>query len=154
MKRLLLPPRIKVLEALSTIGDKRITIIDDKNAIVKSSDGTREYKVYLDLEKKIANSNDNGTFYKGYMGYPIVSFLMLKGIVPYKEDVAELLKGIQWKTLNEKYKSYKIVENIIKRSYKQKGRDPRELDQIMDSVMEALKNLELYTETENPQTGN
>jgi len=38
-----LPPRIKVLEALGAISDGRIEVLNDKEAIVRSSDGTRMY---------------------------------------------------------------------------------------------------------------
>ncbi|WP_243666379.1 hypothetical protein [Vulcanisaeta sp. JCM 16159] len=36
-----MPPRIKVLEALGALADGRVEVINDKEAVVKSSDGTR-----------------------------------------------------------------------------------------------------------------
>ncbi len=44
-----MPPRIKVLEALGALADGRVEVINDKEALVKSSDGTRTYKVYVDV---------------------------------------------------------------------------------------------------------
>ncbi|MEM4474885.1 MAG: hypothetical protein QW405_00545, partial [Fervidicoccaceae archaeon] len=68
------PPPIKVLEALSAIADGRVKIIDEKRARVSSSDGTRIYEIYLDLEQGLAYSTDNGTLLRGYVGYPLIAF--------------------------------------------------------------------------------
>ncbi len=141
--RLRLPPRIKILEALGAIGDKRIHILDERHARVVSSDGTREYNVYADLERKLVYSDDNGTRFRNYIGYPIIAFLMLKGILPFDKRLAEALRGIPWRELNEKFRSYAIVESIVKRIAKERGVDPRELDKFVAEVMNKLKSIEL-----------
>ena len=147
-EKLSLPPKIKILEALSTIGDKRIKVIDEKNAVVNSSDSTRTYRVWVDIEAKKAYSNDNGTFYRRYIGYPIIAFLMLKGILPYDPTIAEKLKGIEWRKLNEKYKKYYIVEKIVRKRFRDLGGDEKELDNLLNNAYNMLKRLELYfTET-------
>ncbi len=138
-----LPPRIKILEALGTISDKRIKIIDSKNAVVKSSDGSREYKVYIDLEKNEAYSTDNGTKYRGYIGYPIIALLMLQKKLPYNEKIAEALKGIPWKKLNEKYKRYYIVEKIVLEKARDKGVNPEEIKIFMKNTLSQLKKLKI-----------
>lgn len=146
MKKLSIPPRIKVLEALSTIGDNRIQIVSEKEARVKSSDGKREYKVFLDIEKKQASSNDNGTYYKGYIGYPIIAFLMVKGLLPFDAETAEKLRGFNWREMNEKYKSYRIVETLVKKAFRERGGDVKKLDELVDNIMKEIENLELYTD--------
>ncbi|HDI02232.1 MAG TPA: hypothetical protein ENF93_01150, partial [Ignisphaera sp.] len=93
MLRLRLPPRIKVLEALGAIADKRINIIDSYRAKVVSSDGSRIYTVIVDLAKGLVYSDDNGTKYRGYVGYPIIAFLMLQGVLPFDRKISEALKG-------------------------------------------------------------
>ncbi len=110
------PPRIKVLEAIGSIGDERIKIVDEHEARVVSSSGDREYVVILYSVKDNVYrvySSDNGTIYRGYIGYPIIAFLMLKNIIPIDRDVMKAMTGIPWKQLNERYKKYSIVENIV-----------------------------------------
>jgi hypothetical protein len=143
LKALSMPPRIKVLEALGAIGDNRIDFKDDRLAIVVSSDGSRRYTVFVDSEKRTVFSTDNGTVYKGYVGYPIISVLMLKGLLPFNKEYAEKLRGINWRSLNEKYKKYFIVEKIVKNIFKKKGGDAEELDKFVKEVLERLRSLNL-----------
>ncbi len=137
------PPRIKILEALGAIADNRIKLIDDEKAEVVSSDGTRRYTVIVDHDRRRVYSNDNGTKLRGYIGYPIIAFLMKKGILPYDERLAQALKGIPWKKLNEKYKKYAIVEEIVKKKALEKGVMPVELDQFVEKSMRILRSIKL-----------
>ncbi len=143
MPRLSLPPRIKVLEALSALGDGRVFLKDDNKAIVVSSDGTRNYEVFVDIDRKLVSSTDNGTVYRGYIGYPIISVLMLKGVLPFNKELAVKLKGINWRHLNEKYKRYFIVEKIVKNIFRRRGGNIEELDEFVEKVMEELEKLGL-----------
>ncbi len=138
-----LPPRIKVLEALGAIADGRIKIIDEHRAQVVSSEGDRVYDVYVDVSKGQVYSNDNGTKYRGYVGYPIIALLMIKGVIPFYRDVAEALKGIPWRELNEKYKKYAIVESIVKDIARKRGISPSYIDLVISRVMSKLKTLRL-----------
>jgi len=52
-----LPPKIKYLEAVGAIADKRI-ILTKNGAQVKSSMGDRTYHVIFDYEKMIISSDD------------------------------------------------------------------------------------------------
>jgi len=145
LMRLRLPPRIKVLEALGSIADGRIKQLDDHNYIATSSDGVRKYKVYVDLERGIADSTDNGTTYKGYMGYPIIAVLMLKGVLPYNARLANALKGVKWKELNDKYKKYDVVMEIVKENARRAGVEPYEVDHYIEDVMKKLEGIMLAT---------
>ena len=118
-KVLRLPPRIKVLEALGSIADGRISVQDDE-AEVTSSTGERTYKVIVRDDGRVY-STDNGTIYRGYIGYPIIAFLMIKGKLPYDERIAKALSGIPWKRLNETYRKYVIVEQIVLKKAEEKG---------------------------------
>ncbi len=137
------PPKIKVLEAVGAIADGRVTLLDDKWAEVTSSSGDRKYRVYVDLQKSEACSTDNGTKFRGYIGYPIISVLMLKGILPYDERIAKALSGIPWKELNEKYKKYSIVEEEIKKRVVMKGVSASEIDEFKEKVYSRIRNLKL-----------
>ncbi|MEM0021311.1 MAG: hypothetical protein QW039_02515 [Fervidicoccaceae archaeon] len=139
------------MEALSAVAEGRIKQLSDKEATVVSSDEQREYKVYLDLDRGIASSTDNGTKFRGYIGYPILALMMLKGALPYNEDLASKLIGVKWRALNERYKSYRIVEKIVMDEYKKKGGDLDRLENLVKEVMEKLKNIELFTPEEGEE---
>ncbi len=132
------PPRIKILEALGAVSDGRIHVIDEHRARVVSSEGDKEYDVYVDWEQGIAYSNDNGTKFRGYVGYPIIAMLMLQRRLPFDKRLADSLKGIPWKKLNEKYKKYWIVEKIVKNIASKKGVKPEEIDAFINMVMNKL----------------
>jgi len=138
------PPPIKVLEALSAIGDGRVVVLDEKNARVYSSDGSRIYRVYVDTQHGIAYSDDNGTKYRKYVGYPIIAFLMIRGVLPFDEKLANALRGIPWRRLNETLRNYTAVERVVKEIAKSRGVGPEELDRFVSKVMDSLRNLELY----------
>lgn len=142
--KLRLPPAIKILEALSAIGDGRVVVLDDKRAKVYSSDGSRVYRVYVDTQQGIAYSDDNGTKYRRYIGYPIIAFLMIRGVLPFDEKLANVLKGIPWRKLNETLRSYAAVERIVKEIVKSRGVEPEVLDSFVSKVMNSLRSLELY----------
>ncbi len=113
MEVLRLPPRIKVLEALSALVGGRLEILSDNMCKVRSSDGSRTYTVYVDLERGVAYSDDNGTRFRGYVGYPIIAFLMYKKILPVDENIGKGLASIPWRQLNEKYRKYDIVMSLV-----------------------------------------
>ncbi len=141
-----LPPRIKILEALSAIADGRIKLLGEKDAEVVSSDGARTYRVYVDLGRRAAYSDDNGTVYRGYVGYPIISFLMARGVLPVDERLGQALKGIPWRKLNEQYKRYDAVMELVKAQLKDRGIPGDEVERYIDAVMERLKGLGLRLE--------
>jgi hypothetical protein len=141
-----LPPRIKILEALSAIADGRIKLLGEKDAEVVSSDGARTYRVYVDLGRRAAYSDDNGTVYRGYVGYPIISFLMARGVLPIDERLGQALKGIPWRKLNEQYKRYDAVMELVKAQLKDRGIPGDEVERYIDAVMERLKGLGLRLE--------
>lgn len=141
--KLKLPPRVKVLEALSAVSDGRINQINDKNFIVISSDSSRKYNVFVDVKNRKVSSTDNGTLYRNYIGYPIIAVLMLKGFIPYNDKMAKALRGINWRKLNEFYKSYALVEKHIKSMLKSKGIEAKEVDNYIALVMNILSKLNL-----------
>lgn len=137
------PPRIKILEAIGSIGDERIKVLDDKKAQVVSSRGDKVYKVVLvEKENNVFHtySNDNGTIYRGYIGYPIIAFMMVKGIIPIDKEVMKAMSGVPWKDLNERYKKYSIVENIVLSRAERMGVSR---DIIMDYINIVMKKLGL-----------
>ena len=139
-----LPPRIKVLEALSAIADGRIKQIDENKFVVKSSSGDKTYIVKVDIKEGFVCSTDNGTRFKKYIGYPIISALMIMKILPYNEKIAECLKGINWRELNSKFGRYYLVERYIKNLIFKKAKiSSKEVDKFINTVINKLRNLRL-----------
>jgi len=147
LKPLNKPPRIKILEAVGAIGDNRIRVLSDTEATVKSSTGEREYRVVLVKVSEgeyRAYSNDNGTLYRGYIGYPIISFMIIKGILPVDNEVMRAFTGIPWKELNEKYQKYSVVESIVLSRAERLGVPRSVVDEYVTVVMKKLSVIKVY----------
>ncbi|PIR41164.1 MAG: hypothetical protein COV31_02010 [Candidatus Yanofskybacteria bacterium CG10_big_fil_rev_8_21_14_0_10_46_23] len=98
------PPIIKIYEALGAIADGRIKVSGD-TAKVYSSSGNKFYTVTYNPEKRAIMANDNGSYWKGYLGYPAIAFLFEIEALGFKQDMADLLKGLKWKDLNQRFKN-------------------------------------------------
>ena len=98
------PPIIKIYEALGSVADGRVEV-SGNSAKVHSSSGNKFYTVTYDTGSQSIMVNDNGSFYKGYLGYPAIAFLMMIGELKYSPSVAEKLKGVAWKDINQKFKN-------------------------------------------------
>ncbi|MEM1641432.1 MAG: hypothetical protein QW123_01970 [Desulfurococcaceae archaeon] len=147
IKPLSKPPRIKVLEAAGAVGDNRIRVLSSTSATVGSSLGDREYKVVL-IEESMgvyrAYSNDNGTLHRGYVGYPILAFMIVKNILPVDNDVIRAMTGIPWKDLNERYQKYAIVENIVISRAERLGVPRSVIDDYINVVFKKLGLMKIY----------
>lgn len=147
MKLLAKPPRIKVLEAAGAIGDGRITPISENKAVVRSSLGDREYKVVIVGEQGEfyrVYSNDNGTMHRGYVGYPILAFMIIKGVLPRDNEVIRAMAGVPWKELNERYQKYAVVENIVITRAERMGVPRSIIDDYINIVFKRLSLLKVY----------
>ncbi|MCD6300626.1 MAG: hypothetical protein J7L82_00975 [Staphylothermus sp.] len=145
------PPRIKILEAIGSIGDERIKVLDDNKAQVVSSRGDKVYKVVLvEKENNVFHtySNDNGTIYREYIGYPIIAFMMVKGIIPIDREVMKAVTGVPWKDLNERYKKYSIVENIVLSRAERMGVSREIIMDYINIVMKKLGLLKVFFDEE------
>jgi len=98
------PPEIKIYEALGAVADGRVELTGNE-ARVRSSEGTKFYTVLFDPDINAIMTNDNGSYWQGYLGYPAIAFLMVKGLLHYTLEVAEALKGIEWKKINTRNKN-------------------------------------------------
>ncbi len=77
-----IPPLIKAYEALGAIGDGRVRIEDDRRATVTSSDGSKTYEVETSADGREIASNDNASYWQGYVGYPAIAVLIARGLLP------------------------------------------------------------------------
>jgi len=147
LKLLSKPPRIKVLEAIGAIGDGRIRMVGANKALVTSSTGEKEYRVVAvkeGVDTFRVFSNDNGTVFKSYIGYPIISLLILMGELPLDNTIAKALSGIPWKELNEKYQKYAVVENIVISRAERLGVPRTTIDEYVNIVYKKLGLIKVY----------
>ena len=137
-----LPPKIKIYEALGSIADGRVHINGD-TAKVYSSSGNKYYEVKYDPEANSITANDNGSYWKGYLGYPLIAFLLLKGVIEYRQEDTEALRGIAWKDINTKFKNdfNKTIEHIHQK-LKEKNINVQGLVKSVGEIYQQLKDKE------------
>ncbi len=117
------PPLIKIYEALGAVADGRVVIIDAATAHVYSSSRGKYYVVTHQVTERLIMCNDNGSYFKGYLGYPAIAVLFLLGTLPYDHTLAEKLTGIAWKDLNQQYKNdFDLTLDHIERQLPETGR--------------------------------
>ena len=82
------------------------------------------------------------------MGYPIVALLIKQGRLPYDSELAEVLKGLKWRELNERYRNYRKVEEEVKKIVGEKGVQPSKVDEYISKAREALAKFRLRKTTQ------
>lgn len=101
-------------------------------------------------------SNDNGFYWAGYLGYPSIAFLVMKGKIKYNQKFAEVLKDIVWKDVNTRFKNdYGKTEAYVLETVKGRGVDAAELLKEIESILGQIKtlNLDLFGEKIKPPSG-
>lgn len=137
------PPKIKVYEALGSIADDRIEV-DGNTAKVYSTDGSKYYDVIYDSKSNSIMTNDNGSYWVGYLGYPAIAFLMLKGLIKYDKSDSETFRGIEWKKINTKFKNNfdKTIDYIFSEIIKDSD-NQQKISANADIILEEITNLDL-----------
>jgi hypothetical protein len=135
------PHHIKIYEALGVVADERIEVTDT-SAKVFSSSRNKFYTVEFDPENHAIMANDNASYWNGTLGYPAIAYLLKKRILEYKPNLANLLKGIAWKDLNQKYKNnFEKTIDHIRESMKESERE--ELSAYVEQLSENIVKLDL-----------
>ena len=146
------PPIIKIYEALGSVSDDRVNV-DGNTGKVFSSSGQKFYEVSYDPESNAIMTNDNGSYWQGYLGYPAIAFLIIKGVISYDEKLGNLLKGIAWKDINQKFKNDfdKTLRFILEsKSEKEKKELQEFVEKVNKEIVEMSLNL-LGTKTKPPE---
>jgi hypothetical protein len=135
-----MPPFAKIYEALGAIGDGRVHVIDAFHATVVSSSGDKTYTVELDSATHQISSNDNASYWQGYLGYPAIAVLILHGIYSPRPETLKALSGVPWKELNTHYRNdyVRTLDDVLARAQAD-GADPAALRAEAAAVLEALR---------------
>lgn len=87
------PPIEKILEAYTAIADGHVKLENDQ-ALVTSSNEAKTYTVTF--HDNTYTSNDNASYWQGYLSYPGIAVLMLQGKLPYDKELAQQFAGVDW----------------------------------------------------------
>lgn len=89
-------------------------------------------------------ANDNGSYWKGYLGYPAIAYLMKIEKITYNEKISKALKGIKWKDINQKFKNnFRKTTSHINKSLILQGISPKELEKELNNIINQIKKLNL-----------
>jgi len=100
--------------------------------------------VFWDEMKQAIMTNDNGTYWQGYLGYPGLAFLMKIGELEYRKEVAQSLEGIAWKDLNTRFNNrFEKTMEVVWNQTKTKGVTREELENEVERITERLKQMKL-----------
>ena len=139
-----MPPKAKVYEAISAIADNRVRIVDGNKAEVVSSSRGKIYLVEWSEDISKISSNDNASYWRGYLGYPIIAVLCLLGKLEYKKGIATHLSNIHWKELNKQHDNdyNKAIDQVLN-SLKEKGVNTEAIVEEVDAIMRQLQTITL-----------
>ncbi len=140
-----LPPKAKVYEALSAVADERVRLFDAYKAEVTSSSGDKKYTVEWSEDGKAFSSNDNASYWQGYIGYPIIAVLLTTGRVPHNAAALTHLRGVEWKKLNKQHKNdYDKAVAAVLTSLTDRGFDIGPIARDVDEIYMSLQELDLH----------
>ncbi len=143
------PPIAKVYEALGAVADGRVTIVAPTKAEVVSSSGDKAYSVEWAEDFSWITSNDNASYWQGYLGYPIIAVLLLQGKITYAKAVSEALKGVPWKKINTRHKNKydKTIQEVLEQANAQGG-NREDIVRECERIHSELKSLKLERSTQ------
>ena len=137
-----MPPPIKIYEALGAIGDGRVRLEDEHHALVTSSEEDKTYEVEISDDGRQVSSNDNASYWQGYLGYPAIAVLLMRGLYRPPANVIYALAGISWKEINRSFKNdYDKTLIEVNKVVEASGHDPDAVASEVESIMEALRKL-------------
>jgi hypothetical protein len=138
-----IPPKIKIYEALGCLADRRIK--KENNEIhIYSSSKNKFYTIQYSEKQNAIMSNDNGSYWIGYLGYPSIAYLMHIGKIKSSDKFLPSLKNIKWKDINQKFKNdFSKTEELIRNSIALQGINLKEIDEEINYILSQIKKLNL-----------
>lgn len=117
MKERKLPPKVKVIEALSAVADERIIIEDLLSKEWKCNSASspwKTYKILYNEKENTISSNDSGSINQGFLWYPAIAFLLRIWKLKYDESILEMMKDINRADIKEKvHKDYESSYRLV-----------------------------------------
>jgi hypothetical protein len=134
-----MPPLAKIYEAFGALGDGRIQLEDERHASVLSSDRSKTYQVEISANGREISSNDNASYWQGYLGYPAIAVMLKRGLCPVRAEVIAALSGIPWKDLNRRFRNdySRTIEEVMRRA-EERGFDSKIIAAEAKAVLSKL----------------
>ena len=124
--------------------DGRVHLASPNAAEVVSSDGTKTYMVVWTDGMQEITSNDNASYWQGYIGYPIIAVLLATGKIPLQAYGVRWLSGVPWNKLNKEYRrNYEAAIEHVLTQIRAQGGDTDTVVAEVDRVFEELRGLSL-----------
>jgi len=135
-----IPAVTKIYEALGCVEDGRIEVNGNKGKCYSSS-RNKFYDITYNPAVGAIMSNDNTSYWKDELGYPAVAFLLKKGVLEYRPELGELLKGVPWKDINQKFNNdfAAALEYVLEKIDKTDREKLREYTEKLVKDIERLK---------------
>ena len=139
-----LPPRAKVFEAFTAVADGRVQLTGPGSATVTSSGGDKTYDVGWSDDGRTVTANDNASYWQGYLGYPILAVLLVRGVLHAADEVVAALAGVPWHDLNMQYKhDYDAAVAHVLAALPAGGATTAQIETAVDDVLAQLAELDL-----------
>jgi hypothetical protein len=134
-----MPPLVKIYEAFGALGDGRVQLEDERHASVLSSDRSKTYQVEISEDGREISSNDNASYWQGYLGYPGVAVMLKRGLYPVRAEVINALSGISWNELNRRFRNdySRTIEEVMQRAEK-RGFDSKMIAAEAEAMLSKL----------------
>ncbi|MBV8356425.1 MAG: hypothetical protein JO189_00605 [Deltaproteobacteria bacterium] len=134
-----MPPLAKIYEAFGALGDERVQLGDERHASVLSSDRSKTYQVETSADGHEISSNDNASYWQGYLGYPAIAVMLKRGLCPVRAEVIAALSGIPWKELNRRFRNdySRTIEEVMRRA-EDRGFDSKIIAAEAEAVLSKL----------------
>jgi hypothetical protein len=137
-----IPPLVKAYEALGAVGDGRVRIVDDAHAVVTSSSGRKNYQVETSAGGREVSSNDNASYWRGYLGYPAIAVLIERGFYRAPANVTDALAGIPWHEINRRNRNdYAKTVAEVEKFIEENGHDPDAVRSEAEALLDYLRKL-------------
>ena len=138
------------------MADNRIEVRGD-DAVVRSARSDSQYAVHYNKALQQIMSNDKGSFWQKYLGYPSIAFLMKSGIIHYDQIYSAALGGVDWKEIKSKFgEDYEGTKEHINTLLQNKGISIDGFRVEIDSIARQIEALDLsmYGIPAKPPAGN
>jgi hypothetical protein len=138
------PPRAKVFEAFTAVADGRVRLAGPGSATVTSSRGDKTYDVGWSDDGAVVTSNDNASYWQGYLGYPILAVLLVRGVLRADAAAVGAMAGVPWHDLTTRFRrDYEAAVAHALGELAARGGDPALVEREVAAVLDQVAALDL-----------
>ncbi|HEX5642805.1 MAG TPA: hypothetical protein VFZ86_10790, partial [Thermoleophilia bacterium] len=89
-------------------------------------------------------SNDNASYWQGYLGYPVLAVLLARGVLHADAAAVDAMAGVPWYDLNTRFKrDYEAAVARVLGELSAHGGDPALVEREVAAVLDQLAALDL-----------